>query len=343
MKRKIRVVILISCVLCFLVVAPVLVAYSMGYRFDFENLKITATGGIYVKTVPAAERIIFDSKIEKKPGLFSNSVFVQSLLPKDHTVLVQKSGYYEYFKTIPVLGYQVTKIEDVLLIKKDLEFNVVESLPAEEDIIPAIKTAVAISTQGNTVIWLGADGYLYKSDASNSSATPVKTVLTPLKIVKSGAYKIIADNSNIFLNNNGKLLYLNTKTNALDDISVSLKDAKISPDGKNLAYYDKNAVYILPVTLLFDQGFILYKTAGSIGDCVWLNNSYVIFTSGDKVIISEIDNRGNINMVTLPQTIAPLIGEEIIVKSPEIFFDQKSNKLYITTVETILESEKLIP
>ena len=62
-------------------------------------MKIVATGGIYVQTSPAADKITIDSKISDKPGLFSNgSIFVQSLLPKDHTVSIKKSGYYDYFK-----------------------------------------------------------------------------------------------------------------------------------------------------------------------------------------------------------------------------------------------------
>ena len=123
MTKKTRLIILIFCVVCFFVIAPILVLYSTGDRFDFKKMKITATGGIYVRTFPVAEQIIIDSKISKKPGVFSNSIFAQSLLPNEHTVLVKKSGYYDYFKTLPVKEKQVTKLENVLLIKNFIGFN----------------------------------------------------------------------------------------------------------------------------------------------------------------------------------------------------------------------------
>ena len=63
MKKRTRLIIMLACVACFLVVAPILVFYSMGYRFDFAKMKITATGGIYVRTYPVADRILIDSKI----------------------------------------------------------------------------------------------------------------------------------------------------------------------------------------------------------------------------------------------------------------------------------------
>ena len=94
---------------------------------------------------------------------------------------------------------------------------------------------------------------------------------------------------------------------------------------------------------------ILYKSPTSSGksekitDCLWLNNDYIIFTAGDKITISEIDYRGNINAITLPQTIAISPDKKIDIKNPQIFFNQQSSKLYILTADTLLLSERIIP
>jgi len=378
----------------------------MGYRFDFEKMKITATGGIYVRTYPTAEQIIIDSKITEKPGMFSNSIFVQSLLPDEHTILVKKNGYYDYFKTIPVQEKQVTKLEDVLLIKKNIQFgiitdktqspfsnqekfliknnnlyysNVLENseLSATQKSTPILKKIVAFATQNNNIIWLGSDGFLYKSDLANLTTNPIKIILTPIKIIKTGFYKIITDNNDVFVDNNGSLLFLNTKTNALDNFYAPVKDAKISPDGKNIIYYNDNNIYISPISNEPEVKNVLYKSPAyaeasegkseKINNCLWLNNNYIIFTAGDKIIISEIDYRGNINAVTLPTTItipssqktdvqsisgdktntqqslAEQDGTVVKIKSPEIFFNQQDGKLYILTNETLLLSEKITP
>jgi hypothetical protein len=361
MNKKTRLIILLACVACFLIVAPILVAYSMGYRFDFEKIKITATGGIYIRTFPAAEQIIIDSKLLEKPGLFSNSIFVQSLLPKNHTVSIKKNSYYDYFKTLTVAENQVTKLENVILFKKNIKIEsapektqspflaqtkyIIKNSdlyysPASENTgltllqksTPIIKKLTAFAIQNNNILWLGTDGLLYSSDPTNPTALPTKLTTVALKISSKSTYKIISDNQNVFVNAGGNLLFLNTKTSNLDNFSTGVKDAKISFDGQNLVYFDNSNIYISPIPPVALVGQkTLYKSSGKINDCIWLNNDYIVFTDGDKIIISETDYRGNINSITLPQ------------KADQIFFNQQSGKLYILTGKTLLVSEKITP
>ncbi len=370
MTKRTRVIILLVCVACFFIIAPVLVFYSIGYRLDLKKMKITETGGIYVRTFPAADQIIIDYGIKEKPGIFSNSIFVQSLLPDEHSVLVKKSGYYDYSKTIPVLEEQVTKLENILLIKKNIQFNIVKdtaispfisqdkfiiknnnlyysnalvnaNLTAVQKSTPLLKKIVAFALQNNNVIWLGADGFIYKSDQTNLSSTPVKITLTAIKINKAGSYQIITDNNNIFVIANNELLSLNIKTNELSTFYSPAKGAIISPDGINIVYYDNNNIFISPISTEPLTQNKLYGSTKQIGSCVWLNDSNLIFTVGNKIIISEIDYRGKINSTTLPQTIAVSSTENITLENPQIFFDQQAGKLYILNNKILLVSEKI--
>ena len=165
------------------------------------------------------------------------------------------------------------------------------SLTAVQKSTPILKKIAAFTIHNSNIIWLGTDGLLYNSDLENLSTTPVKITLTAIKI------------------------------NAV----------KISPDGKNIIYYNDNNIYLSPLPNVPAEKNILYKTTDKITNCIWLNNDYIIFSAGNKIIISEIDYRGNINAVTLSQT------------ADKIFFDQQSGKLYILTNKTLLLSEKLIP
>ena len=94
MSKQIRFIILLICAVLFFIITPYILLYSLGYRVDFENRKIVTTGGIYVRVLPQGADVIIDSKISNKTGLFSNSVFVQDLLPKQHMVLIKKDGYH---------------------------------------------------------------------------------------------------------------------------------------------------------------------------------------------------------------------------------------------------------
>ena len=385
MTKTTRLTILLVCGACFLVIAPILIFYSMGYRFDFKKMEVTETGGIYVRTFPAAEEITIDSRINVKPGLFANSIFVQSLLPNNHSVSVKKAGYYDYYKTIPVVKEQVTKLENILLIKKNIQFSLLNTNPeikavqspfnalekfviknnnlyysnnldnsaltATQKLVPVLKKISAFVIQNNNIIWLGSDGFLYKSDQSALVSEPIKITQLPIKIIKSGVYKIILDDKNIFVNNNGSLLLLNSKTNSLDNFYSPVKGAKISPQGDNIVYYDDNNIFISPILTSPFTKNILYKSSEKINDFSWINNSYIAFTTGpaspsqggNKIIISEIDFRGNINNITLPQTITVSSGEKINLTNPRIFFNQQENKLYILNGKDLIVSEKITP
>jgi len=328
----------------------------MGYRFDVEKMKITATGGIYVRTYPAAEKIIIDSKTIDKPGIFSNSIFQQSLLPNSHSVLIQKTGYYDYSKSLVVKENQVTKLENVLLFKKDIQFDVVKDTTQSpfisKDIIKTnnlysvdqkttavLKNLVAFYVDGNNITWLSTDGFLYKLDMSSSTIVvqknAVKITTSAIKINKKGPYKIVSGGQNMFVVADGSLLKLNAQTNILEKFAEAVKDAKISPDNKNIIYYSDSDIYIASLEDAAIPHFKLNTSTDKIGNCVWLNNDYIIFTAGNKIIISEIDYRDNINKITLP--------DSLNLVSPEISFNQQEGKLYILSKKILLSSEKIIP
>jgi len=313
MNKKTRLIVLFLCILCFFVIAPVLVSYSEGYRIDFKKMSVVATGGIYVRTFPAADKITIDYGIIEKPGLFANSIFVQSLLPENHTVSILKNGYYDYFKTLPVKENEVTKLENVLLIKKDIKFTATPTPTTQtpppvasqyiiknnnlyysnQKLIPVIKKIVAFNIQGNSIIWIGTDGFLYKSDLANLTVAPVK-------LISANRAKSVA----------------------------------ISPDGKNIVFNNNNSIYISTLSTTPLQNSTLYSSSEKISNVTWLNNDYIIFTSGQKILISEIDYRGNINTIVLSQTLAP---------SDKFLFNPSDSKIYIQTKTALLVSEKITP
>ena len=135
MTRKTRFIMLLICVALFLAVVPYIVLYSLGYRVDFVHQRISTTGGIYVRVEPAPANISVDSAPEITPGYFSNSVFVQNLLPGQHSVSIKKDGYYDYYKTLVVREKEVTKLEEVTLFKKDIIFENVPIISPNMDVL----------------------------------------------------------------------------------------------------------------------------------------------------------------------------------------------------------------
>lgn len=394
MSKKTRLIILLICVAVFLIIMPYILLYSLGYRVDFENRKIVTTGGIYVRVLPQGADVVIDSKISNKTGLLSNAVFVQNLLPKQHNVLVKKDGYYEYQKNLNVKENEVTKLENVILFKKNIVFEVFSNQaqspfnqPAPQDKfiiknnnlyysdisananltqiqknIAVIKNIVAYTINGNNIIWLGLDGFLYNSNSDGKNPETISK--TALKITTAAVYKIFVFNQKILLKENNNLLLFGQDEKILKDFYSNAADLKISPNGQKLLYYNDHEILFSDINNLNGEKILLNRFSEKITDCYWLNDDYVIFQLGDppslnasatdkfladrsagqsKIIISEIDVRGNVNTVELPQTISLANGTAVDLKNFKISFNQQDKKLYILNQDKVFASEKLVP
>lgn len=462
MNKKTRLIILLFCFVCFFVIAPFLVAYSMGYRIDFETMRIVGTGGIYVRTFPSADEIVINFKISARPGLFSNAVFVQSLLPKEHTVYIQKNGYFDYFKTLSVQEKEVTKLENVILFKKRLAFNQITKevdffsiAPNNQKIITASSTPKSIDFNysylnntnettlvslpiasgkiltidwsndsnnaliklqipnninyylfetngkenpkitkisqldktaeqilfnpqnskelfyiknnsiyavseesskivvediatyhiyGNNIFWLSESGEIIKSDLYGKQTEIL--IENNFNFSKNKTYQIVFILGKIFLRENNSLMFLNQSSKVLENFKAPDFEYEIlnSPDNKKIIYWDKKQIYIynseekkLPINV--EHIF----SGENISNVQWLNNDYIIFTNENDIVISEIDYRGEINSIVLPEIIDLDEKETLKITKPKTFFIQQTGKVYILTEKILLESEKLIP
>lgn len=368
MGKKTRLVILLICAVLFFIIAPYITLYSIGYRIDFKNRKIMATGGVYIKALPQGVNVIIDYKINKKTGILSNSVFIQNLLPRQHNVAIKKDGYYDYQKNLAVKENEVTKLEHVILFKKNVAFEIItdksqslfkQQIPEDKFIIknnnlyysnntsqppqntPIIKNIIAYNTSNSNIIWLGLDGFLYSSDLSGKNTE--KLSRTKLKINKEGSYQLTTANQKIFLKENNNLLLFDKEKESFKDFYNLIKGVKISPAGQKLLYYNDYEILFSDVNQTNPDKIFLNRFSEKIGECHWLNDDYIIFTLGNKIIISEIYNNDSINTVTLPETISLPNGNNIDIKDAKILFGQQDKKLYILTQGNLLVSEELIP
>lgn len=124
----------------FIVAGSVFVVYSFGYRLDTKDWEIVQTGGLNVKTTPKITEIILDGeKVNKKAGLFSNEVFLQSLIPDIHALEVSKAGYYIWSKNVTIEPKMVVNFSNIVLMPKNaLKETIYRSTTSEEivDVLP---------------------------------------------------------------------------------------------------------------------------------------------------------------------------------------------------------------
>jgi len=124
MKKKSRLILLVFCAILFLLIAPLALFYSQGYRFDFDEKKFVETGGLHIQISNTSAEIYINGKFIKKTGFFSNTALIKNLLPKKHDIEIRKIDFWSWKKSLSIEEKKVTKIENVLLIKRDIPFSV---------------------------------------------------------------------------------------------------------------------------------------------------------------------------------------------------------------------------
>lgn len=412
--------------------------------------------------VPEPSSITIDSKPAKKTGLFSSAVFMQNMMPGLHNVLIKKEGYYDYQKNLSVEEKEVTKLEDVILFKQNVEFTALKndvsylsvspdgnklltakitakkidfeivdlgnnqkqtaSLPIvsakisdviwaqnttkiilkisnvyylldasdtkptisplpllvgankisfnpqnsdqaffvknknlyiDTKTLPIIKDVVAYTIEGQSVTWLSYDGFLYQNDIAQPQINKIST--KAFDISKDASYEIKIVNGITFLKVDSALFFLHKDLKTFQVFYDSVKNMASSPDSQKILYFNDHQILISSAEKNHQDKILLDTYVDIISDCYWLNNNYLVITTGNKITISEIDRRGNINKIALPETLAtntvPTEKENdaiasqqtITLKSPETFFHWQDKKIYILSEGNLVVSEKLVP
>ena len=215
------------------------------------------------------------------------------------------------------------------LFESDLEKEEAPSLLLE-DIL-----AYQILEEG--IFYLDSSGFIFKTGFSFESKEKINTVAFPIKNEKNLKLSIL--NNFIFLEENEKLYLFNSDSKSFEKFFEPIKFLRMSPDAKKMVYFNDHEIWILFLEDVFDQPWkkanekvFLTRFSEKIEDCFWYTSHYLIFNTGSKLKIAEIDDRDRINVYELAE-----------FKDPKIFFNENNKKLYILSEEKFFVSEKLLP
>lgn len=103
----------------FVIVIPVLLLYSSGYRLN-NKFRLVKTGGIYFNIGESGTQVRLNGKIAKKAGLFERNLLVDNLKPGAYNARVEKEEYRPWEKNITVQEQMVEACYP-LLIRSSLE------------------------------------------------------------------------------------------------------------------------------------------------------------------------------------------------------------------------------
>ncbi len=101
----------LSFFLLFFILAPLLIFYSLGYRYNFNSNLIEKNGAFFIKSYPRNSNISIDQKKSK----YKTPAQITNVKPGEHFIEISKEGFINWHKKLNVKTGETTFIEDVAL------------------------------------------------------------------------------------------------------------------------------------------------------------------------------------------------------------------------------------
>lgn len=165
MDKLSRYLFILLCLIVFLILAPLIVLYVSGTRFNFSDREYEPTGIFTAKTEPDnAEVIVDDRSPEKSPAT------IRFLSQGQYSITIRKDGYFDWSKRLQIEPNQVTYahfgVDAIHLIKK----------PVPEILVDA---AVTDFISLNDTIWYSTSNAIGKKNLNDTAAQTFPVPFTP--------------------------------------------------------------------------------------------------------------------------------------------------------------------
>jgi len=115
----------------FLIVIPIIIFYSFGYRLS-DNFKLVKTGGIYIANNESGASVRLNGKVKKSTGMLDRNMLVQNVKPGNYTVNVEKQGYRPWVKYVKVQEELVEVCFPLLIPSELITVEIPKYIPLEK-------------------------------------------------------------------------------------------------------------------------------------------------------------------------------------------------------------------
>lgn len=308
-----------------------LLSRNNGGKTDFTILKI-ADYEKKIFSIPATKNnlptVIWSDISDKMIITGGNSHFLAE--PFESEIITSLS----FLENAKEISFNPANSDEIFFVKSKNLYSNKQSSPIAENVISYHAT-------DKSIIWFSYDGFFYTYSVTGRTTEKISFQVFPIN--GNNLYKIMVFGEAVFLWENDALFLLNQNTKVIEKFYDSAKPVKISPDKQKVLFFNNHEILYYFLNSNNEYKIFLNRFSEKIEDCQWLNDNYIIINFGNKIAISETDIRGNINIIYFPQELSVDNQSTINLNNAEIFFNQTEGKLYISTENTLIVSEKLTP
>ncbi|MFA6593845.1 MAG: PEGA domain-containing protein [Candidatus Buchananbacteria bacterium] len=137
----------ISFIVIFLIVTPLIIAYTAGYRYNFSKGRVQKTGILRLTSVPRGAQIYLNGQAQDT----QTPAKIQYLVPGDYEIKLAKDGYFDWQKKLPITENNTTFAEKIILWKKSSAEKLNASTSASSWLVSPDRNIIAFSRSDGSV------------------------------------------------------------------------------------------------------------------------------------------------------------------------------------------------
>lgn len=139
-----RRLIYITFIIIFLVASPLIVLYTMGYRYNFTKGRVQKTGILKITSLPRSADIYLNGVKNSN----QTPAKIEKVLPGDYEIKLSKNGYFDWQKKLAVYENGTTFAENVILWKQGQPLTLSTTSPSSWLVSPD-KNIIAFANDKN--------------------------------------------------------------------------------------------------------------------------------------------------------------------------------------------------
>lgn len=303
MTLRARFALVTSGIIAFLIIAPVIIFLSRGFRYDFKTNKIIKTATLVVKTEPRDAEVFLNSKILGLTPLARRFV-----LPSDYELAITKDGFLPWKKRITIRQQQVLSFppessERIVLFRSNPEINIAPTTTidlfetdrdtGEDELIKRPSEKVFDSAKVEDAIYYISLDKTHKLSRQSAGQTEL---LVALPNFAQGSI-IVSPQRQVFVILDGTLYEVSED---LEKINSAVKIAHWDKPSQSLVYSNGNEIWLYnPQSNEPNQ--LVTRTTSILQELIFnKHTNYFFASSGKEIKAYEYDPiHGQPNIYTL--------------------------------------------
>lgn len=123
LTRNVRIAIMLTLIGAFFIIAPLVIFYTAGYRYDWQKREIKETGVLNIDAQPTDAEVYLNNVKQTK----KLPIYLPNRAPGTYHIKITRQGYKTWEKDVTIESKKTTYIKNIILFKDALPIQILEN------------------------------------------------------------------------------------------------------------------------------------------------------------------------------------------------------------------------